>query len=71
MKTKPFLGRSLMLLALRGCGSPPPAQTPQSAHFTISPARAVAESLDPMLTVTGSTFLGGTIRCERSVWRLS
>jgi len=73
---------SVLLLALWGCGSPavrpdgrtptPPSSptTPPSSpnSFSISPTSAVAGSLDVLLTITGSNFLGRPHNFSQAVW---
>ena len=67
MKTKPFLWLSLLLLALWGCGSQPPAQRPQSASITISPASAVVGSPRPDAVHHGIK-LPGCANSRQAVW---
>ena len=73
MKKQIFVGLTLLLLALWGCGSPgvpPDGRTPPSSAnaISISPSGAVAGSADVLLTITGSNFSGTRHNFSQAVW---
>ncbi len=81
MTSRRFIGFSLLLLSLCGCGASgfrgnnsttsDPSKDPSASPISISPTTAVVGSADLTLTITGSDFLGAPHNFSQAVWSSS